>query len=416
MVAQLGARMHYAVPALLQRAGMLSHFFTDVYVGRGSSLQMLPELVSYLPEAWQPSELKRLLSRREDLLPPDKVTAFNLFGLSYSLALRRAADLKALEKVYLDYGRRFCELIIRKNFFQRVDGLYAFEGAALPLFQVAEESGAVNILEKFSAPKVIENQIISEEPRLWPGWEPPYPPEEDFQERVKMQQREWDTAQAILCSCDFVAQGLSSLGVPAEKLHIVPYGVDIARFAVTREPWQGQRPLHVLFVGKINLHKGVPYLYEALRKLNPAGFTGRMVGPITIREPYRQQLRGKAELTGRVPRQEVPRHYAWADVFVFPSLCESSATVTFEALAAGLPVITTPNVGSVVRDGEEGFIVPIRDADAIAAKLELLAGDPNLLAQMSENAEARAKEFSWEKYGDHLIAAINKIISCQVVR
>jgi glycosyltransferase involved in cell wall biosynthesis len=78
-----------------------------------------------------------------------------------------------------------------------------------------------------------------------------------------------------------------------------------------------------------------------------------------------------------VTRQEVRRHYQWADVFVFPSLCEGSAMVTYEALAAGLPVITTPNAGSVVRDGVDGFIVPIRDAEAIAAKLDLLARDPS---------------------------------------
>jgi len=71
-----------------------------------------------------------------------------------------------------------------------------------------------------------------------------------------------------------------------------------------------------------------------------------------------------------------------------------------------LPIITTPNAGSVVRDGVDGFIVPVRDAEAIAGKLELLARDRDLLAWMSANALARSREFTVEKYGERLLAAI----------
>jgi glycosyltransferase involved in cell wall biosynthesis len=139
--------------------------------------------------------------------------------------------------------------------------------------------------------------------------------------------------------------------------------------------------------------------------------SARMVGPLVVRKPYQRLMAEVAELTGQVPRQEVIRHYEWADVFVFPSICEGSATVTYEALAAGLPVITTPNAGSVVRDGVEGFIVPIRDAAAIAAKIELLLEDRNLLMNLSQNAMARAQEYSWDRYGERLVSTIQRIMS-----
>ena len=76
-----------------------------------------------------------------------------------------------------------------------------------------------------------------------------------------------------------------------------------------------------------------------------------------------------------VPRSEVIRHYEWADIFLLPSLCEGSATSTYEALTAGLPVVCTPNCGSVVRHGTEGYLVPIRDPGAISDRLEALATD-----------------------------------------
>jgi glycosyltransferase involved in cell wall biosynthesis len=94
-------------------------------------------------------------------------------------------------------------------------------------------------------------------------------------------------------------------------------------------------------------------------------------------------LRKQIDLIGAVPRSEIEQHFAWADVFLLPSVCEGSATVTYEALHWGLPVICTSNTGSVVRDGQEGFIIPAGDAQAIADRIDQLRRDPELLAAMS---------------------------------
>lgn len=407
-MAQLGARMHYAVPALLERAGMLGHFYTDSYMGRGSAWYVLALAANLVPQGWRPQSLRRLLSRRKDTLPPGKVTAFNLFGLSYVLAQKRAGNAGELKNAGSRYGRRFCELISWKGF-KDVNGIYTFESAALPLFLRAGKLGITKILEKYSAPLSLDYELVSEEHRLWAGWEPPYPSRAVFQERIDCDQAEWDAADAIICPSGFVADGMISLGVPPEKLYQVPYGVETATFAVRREPWDGRRPLRLLFLGGISLRKGAQYVYKAVKNLGGRQVVCRMVGPVSIREPYRELLRTQAELTGQIARSEVRRHYEWADLFVFPSICEGSATVVYEALSAGLPVITTPNAGSVVRDGVDGFIVPIRDAEALAAKIELLATAPELLAHLARNARERAAEFTWEKYGERLTQALNKI-------
>jgi glycosyltransferase involved in cell wall biosynthesis len=413
-VAQLGVRIHYAVPVLLQRAGMLDRFYTDIYTGRGSLCHALSAATYLLPRAWQPQSLRRLLSRRADDLPPEKVKAFNLFGLSYVLARKRAGNVEKLYEIYGKYGTRFCRLVM-DNWSNGADGVYAFEGGAYLLFQRLNELKVTKILEKFIAPFRQEHELLSEENRRWPGWEPPYPGEDGFRHRFALQQEEWDGADAILCPSDFVAEGLALQGVSEGKLHIVPYGVEVEQYVVMRKSGRRHRPLHVLFVGAVTLRKGPQYLHKALKKLNPAKFSARMVGPVVIKEPYSGLLGERIELTGRLAHQEVRNHYRWADVFVFPSLCEGSATVIYEALASGLPVITTPNSGSVVRDGVDGFVVPIRDAEAIADRLEILAENSDLLAQMAENARDRAQEFSWEKYGERMISTIYKIMSDKVI-
>jgi len=94
--------------------------------------------------------------------------------------------------------------------------------------------------------------------------------------------------------------------------------------------------------------------------------------------------------------------YQQADIFVFPSLEEGSALVTYEAMACGLPVVTTPNAGSLVRDGVEGFIVPIRDPDALAERIEQLRADARLRQEMGRAARARAETLTWENHGQDL--------------
>jgi glycosyltransferase involved in cell wall biosynthesis len=134
----------------------------------------------------------------------------------------------------------------------------------------------------------------------------------------------------------------------------------------------------------------------------------RWVGAISLRPEAAAEMGQHVQLTGPVPRGEVTRHFEWADVLVLPSLCEGSATVTYEALACGLPVICTANTGSVVRDGAEGYIVAPRDINGLTARLEGLLKDPGLLASMRLSAGKRAQEHTLAEYGRRLLLALSR--------
>jgi glycosyltransferase involved in cell wall biosynthesis len=108
-----------------------------------------------------------------------------------------------------------------------------------------------------------------------------------------------------------------------------------------------------------------------------------------------------------VPRVELREIYRQADVFVFPTLVEGMGIVVLEAMASGLPVITTPNgPGDIVRDGVDGFLVPPRDVDAIVERLERLRADPQLRQEMARNARIRAQEFTWDAYRKKTVVAL----------
>ena len=130
------------------------------------------------------------------------------------------------------------------------------------------------------------------------------------------------------------------------------------------------RRLRVLFAGEVGLRKGAPYLLEALRQLGAGEVEARFAGPIALSPEKLASYGDVASFPGPVPRVQMPALYRWADVLALPSVCEGSATVVYEALAAGVYVITTPNAGSVLSGASEfGEIVPTRDVEAIVAAL-----------------------------------------------
>ncbi|MBM3541772.1 MAG: glycosyltransferase, partial [Alphaproteobacteria bacterium] len=112
---------------------------------------------------------------------------------------------------------------------------------------------------------------------------------------------------------------------------------------------------------------------------------GRIIGSGRGLRPYRDLFRH----IPHVPHGEVHALYQDADLFVFPSLHEGSAFANLEAMASGLPVITTLRAGSIVRDGEDGYIVPIRNVDALMARIERLYRDKALRDAMGTSARAR---------------------------
>ncbi len=399
-VAMLGARRHYAVPRLLHEAGLLDTFFTDI----DSGAPWLRLARALLPAAVQGDALARLFGREAPDIPRDKIRSFAWFGLGRALR-NRAATTPALRlRAYLQWNREF-GLRVRDRWPDSANAAYAFNGAALELFERARSRGARCILDQTAAPWAVEESMLAEERGRWPGWEFEGAARTDWEPMAERERREWDLADVIVCGSDYVRESIRAIGGPAGKCAVVPYGVAAGAIR-PRVRESGGRPLNVLFVGTLQLRKGIQYVMEAARLLNRADVAVRAVGAARISDDAAKEIGRVVERIGAVPRSDVPAHYEWADVLVAPSISEGSANVCYEALAAGLPVIATPNTGSVVRDGVDGFLVPIRSSQDLADRIGRLAADRALLTRLSKNAIERAAEFTWTKYGERLVAAV----------
>jgi glycosyltransferase involved in cell wall biosynthesis len=411
LVAMLGARMHYAVPRILQGTGRLERFFTDFSAASGWL-----RCLNLVPTPVRPASLVRLLARVPQGIPPAKVTAFNRLGWEYARRRRRANSPSEQTAAFLWCGHEFCRLVNAAPW-GSAGGVFTFNSAGLEVLQSAKRKGLGTVMEQTIAPRQVERQILAGECAAHPGWQS-QPEDALVGEYSEREGAEWAAADTILCGSQFVVDGIRQLGGPAEKCVVVPYGADIpsphrgagGRGAdevaiINLQPSTLNRPLHVLTVGAVGLRKGAPYVLAAARQLKgQAEF--RWVGGVELLPAAAQHMAESVHLTGAVPSTQLAAHFQWADVFLLPSLCEGSATVTYEALGHGLSVICTPNTGSVVRDGVEGFIVPVRDAAAIAERMERLAVDVELRTQMAANAKARAAEFTVAEYGRRLLSVL----------
>jgi glycosyltransferase involved in cell wall biosynthesis len=219
-------------------------------------------------------------------------------------------------------------------------------------------------------------------------------------------------ADLVLAGSEYVKSSLIELGVDPSRIAVIPYGVDTERFCPLRRPCDSE--FRLLFVGQIGQRKGIKYLLEAVKQLKLPGMQlvliGRLEGEV---EKGLAAYQDYFTHVPNIPHHEVHASFQKADVFVYPSLHEGSAIAIYEALASGLPVITTPNSGSVVRDGVEGFVVPIRNVNALKEKILLLYENKELREQMGQNARKRAEEFTWEAYRERLGGLLHRLLKGQ---
>lgn len=222
---------------------------------------------------------------------------------------------------------------------------------------------------------------------------------------------EYATADVILVPSEFARRSFIAEGVSETKLRKVPYGVDLRRFSPAGEPEAGR--FDVLFVGAASLRKGVPDLLRAYSMVQHSRKRLRFVG--AVGEDVRVVLQNaqhtdpSIELLGHRPQEQLCDIISSSHVMVLPSIEEGLALVQAQALASGCPVIASTNTGGedLFTNGVEGFIVPIRSPELIAACLQKLADNPQLQASMREAALRRVHGIrGWDRYGEDILNAV----------
>lgn len=258
----------------------------------------------------------------------------------------------------------------------------------------ARKRGVPVVCDSRQEHQAFHRQVLEEESLRW-GYRLRVPGE-SYENRILA---EYALSDYLVVPSQFAARTFVERGFDRQRIAINPYGVALEHFRPAR-PHAGR--FRVLFVGQLTPRKGIVYLLEAWQKLKLAQADLVLVGPVDpVIRPTLARYEGLFVHIDAVPKLELRRYYQEASVLVLPSLADSFALVVLEAMACGCPVVVTENTGAAdaVTDGAEGFVIPIRDVEALADRLLRLHSDEELRRWMGERAARTAQQYTWDAYG-----------------
>lgn len=285
-----------------------------------------------------------------------------------------------------------------------------WSGMSLHTIRRLKKKGCTVILERGSSHILTQQNILKEEYKSIGV---------DFSINLKVinkELKEYDEADFIMVPSTFVKNSFIENGTLPRKLLMVPYGASTTFFSPDLLKKESEQVFTIIYVGSLLVRKGLSYLFEALSLLDKqqieyrAIFIGKMDDEINrIAQKYQKN---HWDFKGFINHYELSEHIKRADVGVQPSLEEGLSMVIPQILSCGVPVIATTNTGGaeLIDDDENGYIVPIRDPEAIASKLISLVKNPAKLHEMKLKSMSYSKlNLSWDRYGDDYFKIIDKL-------
>ena len=329
--------------------------------------------------------------------------------------VRLLRNLKILEKypkfIYLYH---FCYMRSLSKFVRKRDAniFIGFAGVSLEAIRIAKSKGMITILERGSSHRAFQKRILENEYRLTN-----IVSVDDFTNREKVFQREiqeYEEADFISIPSNFVKRTFIEQGIDEHKLIVNAYGVSLKEM---HQVERTDKKFRIIFAGSGCLRKGYHYLLQAVSELN---FDDLEVWHLGTLRPEMKKYMNKYQsknwiLKGHIKQTELYKYYSQGSVFILPSIEEGFAMVQFQAMACGLPLICTTNTGGedlISKNGEEGFVIPIRDVEALKDKITVLYKNPDICKEMGVKAKKRIQSgFTWDDYGKRYIDNLKSIIN-----
>ncbi|MGN6646911.1 MAG: glycosyltransferase family 4 protein [Cytophaga sp.] len=281
--------------------------------------------------------------------------------------------------------------------------------AATPIFNRAEKTGIVKVLERGSSHVLYQRDILLEEyaklnadaSRLKNSF---------AQHRLEREIEEYHRADRISIPSSFVERTFIAHGIDANKLIKVPYGVNLSRFSPAPKR---DKIFRVIYVGAMSIRKGVHYLLQAFKELNLPQAELCLIGAMTPEmQPVFAQYEGSFVYHAPMPQDQLAAYLTNSNLFAICSLEEGLAMVQPQAMACGLPLLCTTNTGGddLINNGVEGFVVQACSVKELKEKIEYCYMNQEATAEMGTRAYEKVRSgFTWDDYGNTIIKKLKEI-------
>lgn len=412
LVMHNGARDHYEVALALHEAGLLETLVTNGY--RHMNGGVFQSLVAALPGG-----ARKLAGRRRPEIPDDRVASHWGMEIFSQLARRFGTTIGNHATAWQEaaMGRSAA----RRARAQECAAVLSYSYCAYPLFRALQGTGIRRLLFQCHPHPATARRVLRAEAERWPELAPSLLREKElscaegyYQQLVE----EPRLADGILAASSYTRQSLVENGIDPERIRVIPYGADsfdaTAR-ATAEVDRSSEEPFRILFVGQMGQRKGLAYLFEACARMGMddavlvlcgRGFS--LEGPLA-----RQASLPWVEVQRDLSDAELAVQYQRADVFVLPSVLEGFGLVLLEAMAFGVPVVTTERGGGpdLIRDGENGALVPAGDPGRLAEVLSHLRRQKAVRERLATASRQTAAEFTWRRFRQGVAAAVTDLLA-----
>ncbi len=301
---------------------------------------------------------------------------------------------------------------VAKHHLQNLDAVYAYEDGAATTFQEAKKQGIICLYDLPIPFYRTVFEIQQEEAQRFRDLAPGLIAIHEPASKLERKEQEIQLADHIFVASSVTKNSLLKVGIKPEKISVIPYGAPIDYFQPQAKT---DKVFRALFVGRVGAHKGVHYLLQAWKELQLPDAELMLVGVNDFPDGWLERYAEVFRYIPSVPHASLNEYYSAANVLVFPSLLEGFGMVLLEAMACGIPVIATSNTGGndIITDGVEGFLIPIRDVEALKEKLEWCDRHPQELAEMGRAARQKAEQLTWKLYRQRLANRVQELLSQQ---
>lgn len=283
----------------------------------------------------------------------------------------------------------------------KYDILHGFSGSCFYSMSEAKKQGKICIVDQHDVYYKMSDPLIEDELKKNPNnlssisyW----PPHKGYHKRVD---EELKIADYAFVPSTFSLKTFKDYGIAKEKLILMPFGIEadsIRKEIASKE----RKEFKVGFIGSIGLRKGIRYLMEAVREIDNPNIKLYIAGSFQAKGNILQEYRGYYNLMGYLSPSKKEGFISDLDVLVLPSLIDSFGIVILEAMAKGIAVIASENTGGpdIINNGNDGFIVPIRNTEAIKEKILYLYNNRQKRVDMGRKALEKVSNFTWDRYAD----------------
>lgn len=382
ILAHSGKQHSYLTALSLLELGFLERYYTSAYI---KSLRLQNFINNH--------HINYLQKRFINGLNGEKVVSNWRFEVKEILMRKIYGKSRGVQNAVYQRDENFDNYLSKKIRQKDYDIFWGFQGSCLETLKTVNQSERCSIVELATAHVTEAKKILGEEQRLHPEWADSidnliFPAE--YEKRL---QEEPHTAKYVFAASEFTRQSLINDGVNPEKIKILPLCFNTTAIPPCQEFKNIEnRPLKVLYCGTVTQRKGIKYLLDTFRKIPKSTAELHIIGGIQGSGKAFDTYKDVYTYHGAIPQNVLFERYQEFDILALPTVFEGFGLVIPEAMAAGLPVITTQNSFGyeIIKHRENGSIVPIRDTDALIKEILYYASlnndSFNLLRMAAKNS------------------------------